>query len=123
MRSGVQSGRHQTGHHRRRCRPHTARVWDAGTGKQLPTLPTHTGWVWSVVFRPDGTRLATAADTAQVWDARTGERLLTLTGHTRGVSAVAFSPDGTRLATAANDHIDSTALVWDARTGERLLTL
>ena len=62
---------------RRRCG--TAR-----TGTALLELKGHTGWVSSVSFSPDGTRIVTGSEdqTAKVWDARTGTALLELKGHT-----------------------------------------
>jgi len=65
----------------------------------------HTGVVSSVVFSPDGKRLATASydGTAKVWDAASGQELLALTEHTASLSSVAFSPDGKRLVTASWD--------------------
>ena len=84
------------------------------------TLYGHTSVVQSVVFSPDGTRLATGSwdNTARLWDARTGSFLQECKGHTETVSSVAFSPDGTRLATAS---WDKTARLWDARAGQFLL--
>src|SRR4051794_24818198 len=65
-------------------RDHTARIWDATTGKPLLTLTGHTGSVTSGAYSPDGSRILTTGEdrTAQVWDAATGEPLLTLTDHT-----------------------------------------
>ncbi|WP_407885597.1 WD40 repeat domain-containing protein, partial [Scytonema sp. NUACC26] len=78
--------------------------------------------VSSVVFSPDGERLATASDdkTARVWDAKTGKPLQTLTGHESSVSSVVFSPDGERLATASDDK---TARVWQVGDIEDMLAI
>ena len=48
---------------------HTAKVWDAQTGRELLTLTGHTGFVFSAVFSPDGSRIVTNSSdgTAKVW--------------------------------------------------------
>src|SRR5207244_10603054 len=79
----------------------------------------------SVVFSPDGKRLASAGGArnqgeVKVWDAQTGQELLSWKGHTDWVYSVAFSPDGKRLASASGDR---TVKVWDAQTGQETLTL
>jgi WD40 repeat protein len=86
------------------------------------TLRGHSGGVISVVYSPDGKRIATASmdKTVKVWDAATGKELLTLRGHSDTVKDVAFSPDGRRIATVSDDK---TAKVWDSDTGKELLTL
>ena len=82
----------------------TAKVWDAGSGKELLTLSGHSSSVESVAWSPNGKRLATGSydGTAKVWDAETGKELLTL-GQRGLVNSVAWSPDGKRLATASDD--------------------
>jgi WD40 repeat protein len=89
------------------------KVWDLATGQETLTLKGHTGWVRSVVFSPDGKRLASVSldQTVNVWDAATGQETLTLKGHPQAVNSVAFCPDGQRLASASSD---GTVKVWDA---------
>ncbi len=99
---------------------HTARIWDAETGKLLMTLD-QSGAVDGIDFSPDGTRIAAALDdnTASIWDVDTGDELFKLFGHTAPLINIRFSTDGTRLVTSS---IDRTAKVWDAKTGKELLT-
>jgi WD40 repeat protein len=95
---------------------HTARLWDATTGRVLRIFSGHAGAVVSVGFSPDGTRVLTgSADrTAKLWDALAGGALQRLEGHTDAIFSVAFSPDGTRVATGS---LDRTVRLWDAATG------
>jgi hypothetical protein len=86
----------------------TVKVWNAGTGKELLSIQGgsfYYGGARSVVFSPDGKRLAGAFSdhTVKVWDAQAGHELFTLKGHSAAVIGVSFSPDGTRLASASGD--------------------
>jgi WD40 repeat protein/serine/threonine protein kinase len=100
--------------------PGEVKVWEAQTGQELRSCQGHTGEVTSVVFSPDGKRLASAAadKTVKVWEAQTGQELRTCQGHTGIVSMVAFSADGKRLASASEDK---TVKVWDAQTGQEIV--
>jgi WD40 repeat protein/predicted Ser/Thr protein kinase len=102
--------------------PGEARMWDAGTGRELFSLKGHTGLLTSVAFSPDGTRIATGSwdHTAKVWDAATGRELFTLKGHAKYVWSVAFSPDSRRIVTGS---FDKGARVWDASSGREIFTL
>jgi WD40 repeat protein len=95
---------------------------------RLPTLMTyhtwmvptvkmeHEGWVISVHFSRDGTRVLTgsADHTARVWNARNGQPMTGPLLHSDDVGSAQFSPDGQRIVTASHDQ---TAQVWDAQTG------
>ena len=129
-------------------------LWDTNTGKKLLTLrkvgkevhlPQHfveTNQAITLVFSPDGTRLATGNldTTVQLWDTSTGEELIVfqkpIEGNMWSISsengkeivnnpmkderlarptALAYSPDGTLLACGSED---STIKLWNTVTGE-----
>jgi serine/threonine protein kinase len=71
----------------------------------------HKREVTSVVWSPDGQKMASASrdKTVKIWDVSTGNILCTYQGHTKDVYAVAWSPDGTRIASASEDK---TVHVW-----------
>jgi WD40 repeat protein/serine/threonine protein kinase len=101
--------------------PGEVKVWDAQTGQELLTFKGPAAfWGTSLVFSPDGKRLAVSArkpNQVKVWDAQSGQELLTLKD--AGWSVV-FSPDGKRLASAARNG--NKVKVWDAQTGQELFT-
>jgi WD40 repeat protein len=96
----------------------SVQVWDSATGEQQLTLTSHIGSVRSVVFSPDGRRLATTDDDdiVRLWDSATGEQQLAPNGPVGSVRSVAFSPDWRRLATTDEG---GTVRLWDSATGEQ----
>jgi WD40 repeat protein/tRNA A-37 threonylcarbamoyl transferase component Bud32 len=97
---------------------HPMGVYDFSGKEQALMTEAHRAEVWSLVFSPDGTRLASASDdgTARLWDAATGRPIsgpLRHPGNSRVLSA-AFRRDGARIVTAAGD---GTVCQWDAWTG------
>jgi WD40 repeat protein len=79
---------------------HTARVWNATTGRNVQGL-THEDFIGSAAFSFDSRWIATVSSDglAVLWDAASGRRVMDFGRHERSRSAVAFSPDGTRIAT------------------------
>ncbi len=80
-----------------------AAIWDV-TGREPRlkfTLAGHTGNTTSVVYRADGSQLATVGWDGQIklWDAATGKEVFTITAlGAKGSYAAAFSPDGNYLS-------------------------
>jgi WD40 repeat protein/serine/threonine protein kinase/tetratricopeptide (TPR) repeat protein len=111
---------------------HTARLWEAATGKLLAEL-LHDGSVVQAAFGPNGRLVATlvqrsaqAADGKTVargelrlWEAATGKEVRPRLSMDSVVYCLAFSPDGGRLATGGWLQATSEAevRVWDVATG------
>jgi WD40 repeat protein len=103
-------------------RDHTARLWDATSGRMIGELVGHTSDVTSATFSPDGRRVATSSNdgTARLWNAETFREQLELHGHVGVINSVAFAPDGRRVITAG---ADATARVWDTDSGREIAVL
>jgi WD40 repeat protein/serine/threonine protein kinase len=77
--------------------------------------------VWSVVFSPDGTRIAaTDDDTVRVTRADGAGDPVVLRGHRARVTGLSFTRDGRRLASSS---LDGTVRVWCADDSCRPLVL
>ena len=97
-------------------------LYDVQTGQELDLLTSHTNWVRTVTFSPDGKTLASgnSDSTICLWHVQTRILHKTLTGYTGTGSNVVFSADGTLLASGSKDN---TVRIWDAQTGELQKTL
>jgi WD40 repeat protein len=113
-------------------------VWQVDTGKQLVTLKGHTAIITSVVFSPDGRRIATADwnnkdSEVRLWDTATGAEVRRLPRLPYPVRGLAISPDGRMLAagkqvsgelTPEQTALDPTTVgIWNTENGERLHSL
>ena len=100
-------------------------LWAVATGSQIGTL-THSGYVTSVVFSRDGTRLASGSwdQVIKVWDIESRREVskweVPRTSGTRYFLSVDFSPDGRRLASGFQD---GTVRLWDVATRTEVATL
>jgi WD40 repeat protein/serine/threonine protein kinase len=99
-------------------------IWDTLDKKAIATLDGHASAVTSLVFTPDGKRLAsTSAGNLKVWDSVSGRELLSIALANAQAPRLAFSPNGRYLAVANGDFDKGTIRLLDARTGKGELAL
>jgi hypothetical protein len=72
---------------------HTARLWDAASGKEIRRFEGHSEWITSVAFSRDSKQVLTGSSdcTSRIWDAATGKELCALVSFTNGEWAVVDS--------------------------------
>ncbi|EGN94653.1 hypothetical protein SERLA73DRAFT_114096 [Serpula lacrymans var. lacrymans S7.3] len=94
----------------------------SGKDKQWPPLlnilRSHTNWVSSVGFSPDGTKVVSGSDdnTVRTWDATSSQLMASpFQGHSHWVSSVGFSADGTKVVSGS---WDKTVRIWNATSGQ-----
>ncbi|KAJ2978655.1 hypothetical protein NUW58_g7431 [Xylaria curta] len=94
---------------------------DSGWNSCLQTLEGHTQLITSVVFSPDGKRVASSSSdyTVRIWDVATGGCLNILKGHDLNIKSVTFSPNGECVASIS---WRGQVRVWDVTTGACLKT-
>ena len=85
-------------------------VATATTQLQESDLP-----LYSIVFSPDGSILATSGDFANVhtWDAQTGAALGAFAGHEAAIKAVTFADEHTLISAS----VDQSIRLWDTNPG------
>ncbi|KAJ7190648.1 WD40-repeat-containing domain protein, partial [Mycena pura] len=91
----------------------TTRVWDPKTGA-LVVGPFHgDGWIESLCYSPDGTRIAfSSSNTIRVYDSQTGAPCFVISVP-KEVTSIYFSADGMRIVSGSDWDI----CVWDGQTG------
>ena len=97
------------------------RVWDCIGGNELFRFEACRGAVLSVVYSPDGKRIAAGGDHGPIklWNAAKWGELLTVKGESNYTQTIAFSADGKLLASVRRGFVQ----VWDSTTGKELLSI
>ena len=108
--------------------PGEVEIWDAFTGDQIAETIGDSRATYTVVWSPDGSRLATMGaalrlhgdQMMRIWDAETWALIAEFpggifTGDTFYANAIAWSPDGSKLASTSDD---GRIILWDGETYE-----
>ncbi len=106
------------------CADNKVRLWDLSSGAEIhgaraggaqdALIDTGRNAVWSAIFSPDGSHIATAGgNDAKLWQIDNGREVLAFSPH-GAVAGAAFSPDGQHVATCS---WDGTIKMWNPTTG------
>jgi WD40 repeat protein len=99
------------------AKDHTARIWDAATGKELLVFNGHTKAITSGSWSADGRFVATfgTEGAVKIWNSSTGDELLTLNVPVFYYGFAQWSPDGQHLAIFGLDTLVSVWRVWQSK--------
>ena len=91
-------------------------IRDIHRAKDIATFRLKPGWVTSIEFSPDGSRLLVVTNnkTIILYDAMTGHQIQQFVGHTQTIAHATFSPDGLLIGTTS---ADGRAGIWDIASG------
>ncbi|KAG1818442.1 WD40-repeat-containing domain protein [Suillus subaureus] len=108
----------------------TVREWDVEKGETiLGLIETGHKKVFTVIYSPDMTMLATAGwdgsihdpkCSVKIWGAKTRKLVVTLKGHTNSVVCLAWTPDGKTLISGSTDYSIRT---WNTSNWKQIAVL
>ncbi len=107
----------------------SVRLWSTESGAPIGPPRTLDSYVYSVVFSPDGSKIAAAGNGAkiEIFDVPTEAKPWPpLTGHNDPVVSVCFSPCGTKIVSGGGErknfggNSDFSIRIWDAETGAQI---
>src|SRR5438034_11760941 len=94
---------------------HTAKIWDAISGKFIADLKGHTDLVKSAQFSPDGKKIVTTSEdnTAKIWDAYTGNLLRDLKNDSSSLDDAMFTSNEKKIITIYREEV-SNIIIYDS---------
>ncbi|MCX6351627.1 MAG: WD40 repeat domain-containing protein [Bacteroidetes bacterium] len=96
------------------------RQYDPETNALLNTYAAgHTGEITAMIFSPDYTKIATAADDKKIiiWDTATHNVEKTLLGHTWKIFSISYNNNGEYMASSSND---GSVRIWNVSTAKEV---
>lgn len=87
--------------------------WDVATGKPARSIKLPRAEIHTMVFSPDGKRVAASGTDIRLWDIETGKAVVECVGHTGRIEALTFSADGKTLVSGGRDQ---RIRIWDIPT-------
>ncbi|HEY7313875.1 MAG TPA: WD40 repeat domain-containing protein [Gemmataceae bacterium] len=99
-------------------------LWDAATGNEIHRLTGHSEEVLTLVFSPDGKKLASGSNlddgTVRAWDVESKRQLRQFGKPRMDLTPLGFSPDG-KILTVRNDR--NAIVLWDVESGKQVRRL
>lgn len=103
------------------CSSGKLKIYDLQGGSLYKDIAAHTGWVTTVTYSIDGTRIISGGsdNKVKIWDSA-GSLLFTCNGHTGDITQVKTTPDNQLVVSCS---ADKTIRVWDLNTGALIRTI
>jgi WD40 repeat protein len=101
--------------------PGNVKILDAQTGEKRFDMTSNPSAPVSLIYSPDGRRIAGACGRAvKIWDAASGREVRTMQGNWNGAYSLAYSPDGKRIAVGCVLNNKARIILFDASNGREL---
>lgn len=103
----------------------TAKVWEAGSWRELAELRGHLLGVHCLAFSPNSQRLATGSadlEAVKLWDLRTYREVFNLAVPKTYIVTLGFSPDGNLLCAFGQDEHNSQNYLWRVPSPKEILS-
>ncbi len=103
------------------CSNGKLKIYNIQGGTLHSDINAHPGWVTTVAYSPDGTKIITGGNDnkVRIWS-NTGTLLYTCTGHTDDITNVKVTPDNSFVVSSSKDD---KIKIWNIATGALVRTI